>query len=380
MSRQLRICFVSPNGYPVLDGAKEISFVGGAEVQQALIARELVKRGHAVSMISHDFGQQEGVHRSGVNLLKMMPPKAGVPGVRFFHPLMTSLWGAMRRSGADVYYQRCAGGLTGMVVGIANALGKSSVFAGASDSDFDASLPRVGLIRDKMLFGYGVRNATRVVVQSERQLAMCKSAFDRQATQINSCYSYSGKPARSDGPIIWVGAIRSVKRAELFVELARRLSSYRFLLVGGAPQNDPVFIRVKERASGVTNLVLTGHVATDEVESYFDGASLLVNTSITEGFPNTFLQAWSRGVPTVSFFDSGAQEEGHKVGVVVEDLDSMADAVVELQQSRDAWVEHSRRSVRYFQQNFAIERSIDQYERLFAGIVPEVSQLAQKVK
>lgn len=369
MSRPQRICFVSPNGYPVLAGARDISFVGGAEVQQALIASELARRGHDVSMISMDFGQAEGLHESGVQVLKMMPPRAGLPGLRFFHPLLTSLWKAMRRAEADVYYQRCAGGLTGMVAALASMLHKNAVFAGASDSDFDPGLPRVGLLRDKLLFRYGMRSVSQVVVQSERQLAMCRRSFGREAVRINSCYGHRGEPAEHEGPIIWVGAVRTVKRAALFLDVARRLPQYRFVLVGGSPEGSGDFDALRREAQGIDNLTLTGHVPIAEVESYFDGASLLVNTSVTEGFPNTFLQAWSRGMPTISFFDSGAREDGVDVGVCVGDLDAMVSAIEGFKQTPRSWREHGSRAAKHFQGNFTIARSVDAYERVFSEAI-----------
>ena len=57
--------------------------------------------------------------------------------------------------------------------------------------------------------------------------------------------------------------------------------------------------------------------------AHFDGAALFVNTSVGEGFPNTFLQAWSRGMPTVSFFDPQVEFDGQPVGIVAPDADAM---------------------------------------------------------
>ncbi len=36
------------------------------------------------------------------------------------------------------------------------------------------------------------------------------------------------------------------------------------------------------------------------MNKYFDNASIFVNTSSVEGLPNTFMEAWSHYVPTVS--------------------------------------------------------------------------------
>ena len=97
-----RVCFVAPTTWPMMAGSREIPVIGGAELQQSVIAPELARRGYDVSMISMDFGQEEGSHLKGVRLLTMHKPDAGLPVVRFLHPRLTSLWAAMKRADADV--------------------------------------------------------------------------------------------------------------------------------------------------------------------------------------------------------------------------------------------------------------------------------------
>lgn len=364
------LCFVSPFGYLLLAGDRSTPLAGGAEVQQATLAREFVRRGWRVSMVSMDFGQPDSVIVDGVTVHRMYALTAGIPGLRFFHPRLTSLWRALRRADADVYYQRIGSALTGQVAAFARVHQRNFVFAAASDMDFASGLPFIPLARDRWLYTWGIARANAVVVQSPTQRVACAAAFGHDAHVVRSCYGHAGAPARHDGVVLWVGTLKSLKRPELFVELARRLPQYRFRMVGGnrLDSQDAREASLHALGAGLGNIEFTGFVPFVDVEAQFDGAALLVNTSVAEGFPNTFLQAWSRGMPTVSFFDPGAQIEGRMVGTVATSIDDMAQAIDALMQSNADWQQRSQDAVRYFQQNFSVGAAVDAYEAVFATL------------
>jgi glycosyltransferase involved in cell wall biosynthesis len=84
---------------------------------------------------------------------------------------------------------------------------------------------------------------------------------------------------------------------------------------------------VAAAAARLPNVTLLGFVPYTEVGALFDRARLFLNTSTVEGFPNTFLQAWVRGVPVVSFFDPDRLVRQQRLGVAVDSLDEMRAAL-----------------------------------------------------
>src|SRR5689334_17756269 len=109
------ICFVAPHTWPVFSGHPDNGFIGGAEVQQSILARAMARAGYRVSMISLDYGQPQHVVLDGVTVHKTHRPDSGLPVFRFIHPRTTEMWRAMRAVDADMYYQRCSGMLTAVV-------------------------------------------------------------------------------------------------------------------------------------------------------------------------------------------------------------------------------------------------------------------------
>jgi glycosyltransferase involved in cell wall biosynthesis len=361
------VCFVAINAYPLLAGDQEIPVVGGAELQQIIIAKELVKRGHPVSMVCLDFGQPDNVVIDGIRVLKAYRPDEGVPILRFFWPRLASLWNCMKRTEADVYYQRAAGMQTGVVAAFCKRHGKKSVFAVAGD-------PMIRLQRDRLIYEYGARHVDRIVVQTGVQAAQFRAEFGRESVLIPNCYLYTGAVvatgARLSREVLWVSTIRDLKQPEVFLDLATAFPHLQFRMIGGPGDDESaLYDLIRARAAALPNVMFSGFLPYSQVEDVFDDAAVFVNTSRTEGFPNTFLQAWARGIPTVSFFDSGARENGQAVGRIVQSLDEMKGIVGGYMSDERMRTMEGKICRRYFEANHTPNRVLDAYQQLFRNLL-----------
>lgn len=366
--RRPHVCFVAPSTWPVLSGSRDIPIVGGAELQQSVIAPALAERGLRVSMITLDYGQPDLAEVRGVTVHKMCGPHEGVPVLRFVHPRLTSLWSAMARVDADVYYHRSTASTTGFVAHFCQRYGKRSIYACASDVDFQPGKEEIAYARDRWLFQYGLRNVDRILVQNPTQLRLLRENYGREGLLIPNCYrAPAGARASRKGYVLWVGNLRTSKRPELLVEMARRLPQYRFVMVGGqdsSSRGDEAVRAVRAAAERLPNLDYRGFLPLADTERMFDGARLLVNTSRYEGFPNTFLQAWARGVPTVGFVDTQSRDEsGRPVYSVAADFDDAVACVDRLMRDDLAWRDASLRVAGHFEERHSVDAVVQQFER-----------------
>jgi glycosyltransferase involved in cell wall biosynthesis len=364
------VCFVAPTAWPILSRSTDIPVVGGAEVQQMFIARALVQRGYRVSMICHDYGQPARAVVDGITVLRTHGPNDGIPVVRFVHPRITAMWQALKRAGADVYYQRTCDVLTTLVTLFCKVHGKRSIYAAASDMDFVPGKEEIGLARDRAIYRYGLRRVDRIVVQNPGQQRECQRTYGRESALIPSCH-VPPPDARHDraGYVLWVARMSPSKRVELVLEIARRLPQHRFVVVGGpGPGDGARFEAIKREAAKLPNVEILGFVPFAKVDAHFDGARLLLNTSSFEGFPNTFLQGWARGIPTVSLIDTGSREDGEPVTSVAKDVDDAAARVQRLMTDDLAWRAASQRCTRHFRRVHSVEAMLAGYEHLLAGL------------
>ena len=369
---RLRVCFVAPHAYPLLAGSSEVPFVGGAELQQCLLARSLARRGHEVSMICLDHGQPDGLVLDGITVYTAYDAEAGIPGTRFFHPRLTGLWRAMRRAGADVYYQRAAGMVTGIVAAFCRHYGKRSVYAGAHDTDFIPGPRFMPFRRDRWLFEYGLRTVDAVVVQNPLQRRLCRDNYGRDAALVESCYLPPPSARRdANGCVLWVGTLRPFKRPELLLQLAAYLPDLRFRMIGGpgdaTPPSRDYARRLEQDAGRLSNVEFVGFVPYSDIEPHFDGARLLVNTSEREGFPNTFLQAWARGIPTVAFFETGLPPARQPICQRVADPMAASRLIRRLMTRQAEWEAAGDRSRRYYRARHTPDSVVPRLERVLSG-------------
>lgn len=362
---QPRICFVGLENLPVLAPEFEQHGIGGEQVQQSLLAKAFVRRGFPVSMVVGDYGQQDGAIWSGVQVYKAYSAREGIPVVRFVHPRWTKLAGALRRAAADVYYVSCAGAQVGQVAMWAARNGRRMIFRIASDADCDPEQLLISFWRDRRLYEYGLRRAASILAQSVRQQALMQSNYGLDSSV---AYMLVDAPERElslaerNIALLWVSNIQPLKRPDMFLQLARGLNACAASMVGGTqPGALELFEQIRARASGVGNLTFHGPRPYRATNNLFDRARVFVNTSETEGFPNTFLQAWIRGVPVISFFDPDNVIRREGLGHAVGNLEEMASAAQRLATDAQAWLETSARCRAYIARHYSEDQILAPY-------------------
>jgi glycosyltransferase involved in cell wall biosynthesis len=350
-----RVCFVGLGNLPVLAPEYADQPAGGAELQQALLAKALARRGWQVSMIVGDYGQPEGATWDGVRTIKAYGPSEGIPVVRFLHPRWTKLQGALRRADADIYYTSCAGAHLAQIVLFAHGRGRKVVFKIASNSDCDPRELLVQYRRDRLLYRYGLVRADLVLAQTVQQQQALRRNFGRQSRIAPSLVEPAERCrafAERDIDALWVGHIRSFKRPDLLLEVARRLPRLSFHVVGGRmPGSEQLFDAVRLEAEALGNVTFHGAVPYRKVRSLHERARLFVGTSEIEGFPNTYLQAWSHGSPVVAFLDPDRLLETHGMGRAVRSVAEMCAAIAGLSHDRPEWEQASARARDYMERH-----------------------------
>jgi glycosyltransferase involved in cell wall biosynthesis len=360
-----RITYVSFRFYNTLTKRAEACGMGGAELQGNLIMRELAKRGYDVTVVTASFDPDEIPSDLPFRLVPFDNTKRGIPFLRLFVRART-LQKTLEQIGGDLILINIAGYILTPAVLAARKIGSKVMFWAANDSDFDPSFKHYGMsnTRDELLYLWGMKNANYHIVQNGRQQKLLREQFGKESRII-----YNGLPRKDvvstcDGPILWIaGHIRKEKDPMMFLDLAEQVPEARFVMIGGNPVNaDKYTASVFERARRIPNVDIRGFMPFGEVEELFRSASLLVNTSIVEGFPNTFIQAWSRGVPVVSTHRVNPDFliTKHKLGAVCADTAEMASVIRAHLEGRLRWSPPAIK--RFFDDNLSIETLVDKME------------------
>ena len=152
---------------------------------------------------------------------------------------------------------------------------------------------------------WGIRKANAIICQTKHQKELLKQNFDLNCDIVlPNVYPTVNEKFTKDRDkinVLWIANFRPFKRPEVFVDLARTLTTNDnivFHMIGryGVKKWGYLLKKIKE----TENLIFHGELDIQEINKLLCKSHLLVNTSVREGFPNTFLQAWMREVPVVS--------------------------------------------------------------------------------
>lgn len=314
--RRFDVVFYTPTIAPLLFPGSDLP-PGGAETQILLLAKELALSGLRVGLVTHRISDDMPEEINGVSILPRplyVPHSPLVGKIKEAFKILYTLY----RADAAVVVKRSYGVDVGLVGLYALLARRRFVYSSANIVDFGAE-KLLTKRRDLELFHLGVRLADEVVVQTEEQLALCRSSFDRDAVLIKSVGVDVPDAMLEPSSFLWIGRIIDYKRPLEFVRLAESLPEARFTMVGVPSPNSAAArilqAEVESAASSLSNLDLLSPRPRAELAPLINSAVAMVNTSEYEGMPNVLLEGWARGIPAlVLAHDPGGVVEGYQLG------------------------------------------------------------------
>lgn len=372
----MKICLVAHSAYSAI-AVENIKHIGGIERQTWLMARWFASHGYHPSILTWDEGQEDGIEIDGVRILKMCRQDAGLPFIRFFSPRWRSLIFAMRRADADVYYYNCGDLGLGQVVMWCRQNNKKSVYSVANDPDCNPDLPMLKSLRERLLYRYGLKHVDSIIVQTQRQQKMLKKGFGINSTVIPMpCEEFNTntnfclrKKEENSANVVWIGRISEQKRFEWLLNIAELCPKITFDVLGSPNRSSTYATALIKRAAGLDNVKMHGNIPHAEIVEYLMRATVLCCTSIYEGFPNTFLEAWSCGLPVVSTFDPDDVISINNLGWTASSIDGLVSAIRESVKDSKKWDEASEAARKYYMENHTLDSCMKQFDRVIKGAI-----------
>jgi glycosyltransferase involved in cell wall biosynthesis len=283
----MKFLFISSHAHYALDpSSTRVS--GGAELQVALLAKELSSLGNEVVIAGGDTGQSDERILSGV-----LTRNAGKFHTGGFLDTVMSL---PKVTGLLAEYQPefvCVLGWTAwlyILCLLRPVFGYRLVFICGLDSEIDGSFGRTHGWKGK-LFERGVKLSDIRFAMSEHQRGLFRKAVLSNGMYRNLILPRRApRMVRKDIDLLWVGRCQHIKRPHLFLDLAERLPAARCTMI--CPKEDvALWESVSERAQGIPSLTFLERVPYHEIQETYDRARFLVSTSEAEGFPNVMIHA-----------------------------------------------------------------------------------------
>jgi glycosyltransferase involved in cell wall biosynthesis len=336
----------------------------------ALLARELARRGLRVAFVVLPIPDD---HKGRVDpRITLVEREEHAGSGRWYQRLLESVRVLRALVSADgrIVVVRSGTPVVGLAGLYCRLWRRKLVFSSANNLDFLDQWSR-----RMRIYAFGVRSAAAVVVQSQEQVVLARKRFPtiRELVRIPSFAEPFEIERRTPSAFYWVGRLVEYKRPALYAELAECVPEARFVLVPLTPvfteEDGQRFREVQAAAGRLANLEVRESIPQPAVVAELAGAVAIVSTSSHEGMPNTFLEAWSIGVPalTLSFDPDGVIRES---GLGVAADGSWEDFV---EGARRMWAnrlddEYAERTCRYVRDAHSLEAVGAQWHSLLESL------------
>lgn len=273
------------------------------------------------------------------------------------------LYRALQGLRPQVIYQRVACGYSGVCAWYARRNSARMIWHVAHDTDvtgetLDPGRNPIRRILENTSIRYMIGATNHIVTQTQWQRTELERNYGRTADGI--VRNFHPEPTEGieksgdTSTVLWVANFKRWKRPELFLDLAAALQDVpgaRFVMVGaqagGSGERD-WNAAVMQRIRLAKNVEYLGPRPQAQINQLLARAHVFVNTSVSEGFPNTFIQAWMRAVPVVSLqVDPDDVLQREALGFRASSANGLADAVRRLLVTPGLRAEYGERARRY---------------------------------
>jgi glycosyltransferase involved in cell wall biosynthesis len=364
-----KICIVLPAHWEEL--------MGGSQYQAKMLIDHLIKAGgydiyYLARHVNHDFKPE------GYRIIQIADPS----GFRKYGELFDSfkLYELLKQISPDVVYQRVGCAYTGICAYYAKKYNKKCVWHVAHDREVTPGTGKFsktwifGYI-DKKLLEYGLRNSSQVVTQTRQQAELMSKYYRRTRDMIMpNVHPWPAEHIEKESAesrVVWVANLKPWKRPEIFMRLAKDLSDIRnvkFFMVGDLRANPEWCKSIIDESKNIENLEYMGGQTQEGVNEILSKAHIFVNTSMQEGFANTFIQSWLRKMPVLSLtVNPDGVLNDRKIGMCAENYDELRSNLRYLLENPDERVQMGENAQNYAADVHAYENMEKLSKLMFGG-------------
>ena len=332
--------------------------LGGAELQLSYLAQYHAKQGDEVHVVYVNRSNTPLPSSSTFKLYpinqKRLPGRLGKNW--FVHS--SEVMSMLRSINPDILITRTRSSFAGLCATYALKNGKRHQHFVASDSEIRHPLRLSSIYRvfdhvEWMVYSRIFRNGSDLICQNRYQSSYILKHYGIQARVLTQLapepdVDFLDKP-QDRVELVWIANLKVLKRPELFIELARRLSHRKdivFTMIGADHGGN--YKSLIDTTKNMGNFRYLGKLTNDAVNRVLCSSHVLVNTSEYEGFSNTFVQAWLREAVVISLVsnpDEILTDQG--IGYVTGNVANTAKVVEALADDRCLLREKASRSREY---------------------------------
>lgn len=354
---------MNSQGYEAFKGRS----VGGTQLQLYYLSTELAKDSeYNVTFITRSDGNEE---LEKVNLLEAYrniygPINKLTSGLKIIYQ--------MRKADADIYFSSSSRMDVILVTIYCKLTGKKHVHRTLHERQFDKSR----IIKEPItgLFNHlGIRGSDMIFTQCRDHAKKLSEWFNPNHDVITNSFPLESAEKTSGGDyVLWVGRRIKWKRPDLILDLAENFPKEDFIIISPRTSGTKkYFDKIENKADNLDNVELIERVPRDEIQQYFDEAKLFVNTSESEGFPNTFVEAGIGTTPILSYKvnpDNFITDYncGFSCGGDYQELENRMKQLLSDQNLSESKGENC---FQYVVENHSLKKNVEKIKRVFEGLI-----------